>query len=285
MMSLNKFVKSSTKTLNTLRLSHKAKQFYVLPKTNFSLVTNYKCICGFPKNNLMKKSNHNQKSLFSIFVSEDIFSSEYEMEEVDIGNLSQVHKIDKNYMYPSSKDPLIAEIKNCMSIQDVFDLVNSNIDSLNHQHACQMLLELHCIQKNYCLEYVEHLEKNDFDISPKQMLDNFIDKLMAQKEFEVLKNIVADNYKSFSISELTFCFYYFRNIKFDFSNDLITKLNTIIEDKINNAKNEWSLFDLMKYTQAIKTKDNLRFVYLVRPTIPLVLTFLGKTFENFSIIN
>lgn len=290
MMNIYKFVKTSNKTLHAFRLLYKTKQCNFLPKKNFSsYVTNNnnnnKCICGFYKHSSINKLKNHPRSFSSLFISEDIFSSEYEMEEADIGNLSHIHKIDKNHLYPSTNDPLLLEIKKCMSIQDVFDLINSNLNSLNHHHACQMLLEFHCIKKNYCEEYVEHLEKNDFEISPKEMLDNFINKLTAQKEFQVLLNIINQHCASLSISELTFCFFYFRNIEFDFSNELVSKLNRIAEDKIENAKNEWKLFDLMKYTYAIKTKETLRSAYLVKPTIPLVLDFLGNSFENFFIID
>ncbi|XP_077288909.1 uncharacterized protein LOC143913152 [Arctopsyche grandis] len=267
----------STKTIRILQMFNTLKRFNYYPRT-FTSVN-----CGNNKNlHYVHRNKINYTVSRCRSISDDttnnaeFFMTECENKESDLVYDIPIAKDIKQLLYPNSNDSLIVEIKACVTVQDVFDVINKKCDLFDVTHACQIILGLWNIQRTYCEKYIDNLNKSDFESSPEDMLFEFTDKIGSQEEFKKVLNLIDSHHSILTVKETCTCIFYLRKLNLSHKDELIIKLIAHAENKLQFAEEEWDLQTMMQYTASLKCRDSLRLVYLIRPTIPLILKFLSN---------
>lgn len=181
----------------------------------------------------------------------------------------------RTLLYKDVNDSIIMKLNQCQSIQSVFDLVRKEKLSMKPHHLCQTILVLSDLQRSFDQFYVQELENSEVEISPHDMMSDYMSELKNHKDFISLLDLLENNCSVLSLDELSCAIFYLKRMGINNTESVLNSMIELFHEKVKS--NEFpSIQSLVRYTSVFEARDSLRFVPIAAKMLPLLLTSLGE---------
>lgn len=181
----------------------------------------------------------------------------------------------RNALYPESKDPIINNLVQCTSIQQVLDIVKTNSYQLSNEQITQTVATFWDLIKvwfylNGMPESKENVKSNEVIL---QLYDN--------AEFQSLLKVIEKNIDDFYASDLSYVHLYLTKLGLDENHNTIKLIVNAMKSKLMK---EFSLASASRFITGCFSEYNLKSHFHVQPFIPLILNEIGVYTFNWSFI-
>lgn len=278
----------STKNISQFYIS----SFYIsskkyLPKKILSSNNSSRNLSSKSTALLFRKTSATQASAADDSDSENDSEDPTKIDEEFIDIIQEQHISVKDILYPQSKDFLIHRLKNCASISEVFDVLNSHSIILNHKHIAQSILVLWDLQKMYYhINVVNNaVGLNKFNqLGINRLTEDFMGELDKNESFSNLLRLVEIKIDEFDQEALACILLYLHKIGLGLQHKT---LQIVVEKLRETFKEEgFSLSALSRFMVVIFSENSLGAYYCVQDLLPQIYEKINdcKSSEEFKML-
>lgn len=239
---------------------------FKIPTNCIRIATRYKTINLYRTYNQLHKISPSKLS-FSYQNLHRKYCFSYYKEDSDSENEENENKRDiKNVILPNIEDTLATQISECKSLQNIFDLLQHNVNQLNWKNismAIAMVRELQIIyyrvymfERN--LQYFNTMEKNNFE------------NILTNNDFLNILNLIEKNYEFMNIQCLSYTLLCLHKLE----------VNSTINKKISERLNQKLLATpieeiefciLSRYIVSFVDRKDLSALFTIKNIWPIIL--------------
>ncbi|RZC31754.1 uncharacterized protein BDFB_008114, partial [Asbolus verrucosus] len=165
----------------------------------------------------------------------------------------------RDILFKNSKDRLLNRIYNCVSVQELFNVLNNNISEYNCEHITLTVLVLYDLKKIY--DDINHM-KQSINISR-----DFLEQLEKNKSFQKLLKLIKKQIVYFDMDTLSYTLLYLNKLGIGIESPLLQLLSQTLEKKL---RKKFSISSASKFLEAAFSEVNLRSYFMSQHLIPLV---------------
>lgn len=190
-----------------------------------------------------------------------------EVEDIDPVTLHEDAPVFvRNALYPDSKDPIINNLINSTSIQDVLDIVRENKNRLNNQQVTQAVVALWDLIK--VLHHLSGLPETRENVKSNSVAV----QLRGTSDFQTLVKFVQQNINGFNAADLSYIHLYLSKLGMEENEDAMR----LIVDKLKpKLAEEFSLPAASRFITTCFNEYSLRSLFNIQNLVPPVLQKIG----------
>jgi hypothetical protein len=232
-------------------------QHFVKPLSYYHSKSSYlnKCVLGTTKSFSTNAPRYSS-----------IYQDEYDFDDEIDSECDYSAKIRESYvrdlLYKNSKDLLLNRIYCCVSIQELFNVLENNIHYYNSEHITQTVLVLFDLRTIYC----------DINIAsgkhPNELSTEFSQKLQENSTFQKLLNITEQKINCFDDDALSYSLLYLNKLGLNIEVTAVQLLCHTLKRKL--IKN-FCLSRTARFLETVFNEATLRPYFISQELVPLVL--------------
>lgn len=221
----------------------------------------YKKCCNMLNKSSVISSGHNYRKLH------DFNDDEAVDEETEPFTLyEESPAFVRNVLYPDSKDPVINNLLNSTSIQEVLDILKTNKSPLNNQQLTQAVVTFWDLIK--VLHYFSGIPETKENV----MSNKTVLQLHNNTEFVTLLNTIEKNVNSFNTADLSLIHLYLSKLGLKENHQTMKIIVNEIKPKLVE---EFSLASTSRFVVTCYSEYSLRSHFNVQHLIPLIFKEIG----------
>lgn len=213
------------------------------------------------------KSSLNKKFLLNKvdgkFHHTDSDNEELDEDFVVAGNEIEHSENVRNVIFKNYQDDIISELKSCVSVEQLLNLVMKYKNIYEDKHITQTILVLTDLQKIFY----------QYNGCNKTETNMFFASLRRNEGFSSLLLCVKNKLDDFDPEYLSYVLYYLNKLGIPMENELLQNVALKVR---NNLLKNFNLDQCARFATAIFFENSVRPYYLSLPIIPLIISHIGK---------
>nr|XP_008192822.1 PREDICTED: FAST kinase domain-containing protein 1 isoform X1 [Tribolium castaneum] len=190
-------------------------------------------------------------------------------EDLDYGYISTLKQegYARDLLYKNTKDILLNRIYCCVSVQELFNVIERNSHFYRCEDITQTVFVLYDLMRIFCDVAVANRK------SLTEAKDEFLNNLLANGTFQKLLQITEEKIHTFDSNTLSYCLLYLRKLGLDVEIKPVQLMNETIRKKLEK---EFLIAPASRYLETIFDEVNLRSYFMAQELIPLVLNEIDR---------
>ncbi|XP_044253945.1 FAST kinase domain-containing protein 1, mitochondrial isoform X2 [Tribolium madens] len=173
----------------------------------------------------------------------------------------------RDLLYKNTKDILLNRIYSCVSVQELFNVLERNSHYYRCEDVTQTVFVLYDLMRIFCDVAVANRK------SLTEAKAEFLNNLLVNSSFQKLLQIAEGKIHDFDSNTLSFCLLYLTKLGLDIGTKPVQLLNEIIRKKLVN---EFKISPTSRYLETIFEEVNLRSYFMSQELIPLVINEIDR---------
>ncbi|PSN37677.1 hypothetical protein C0J52_05617 [Blattella germanica] len=219
--------------------------------------------------------------------------SDSEIEEIsddlmDLYNYPEAFSV-RHLLYPDTECPLIKQLNESTSVQDVFNFIREHELDLDAQLVSQSVLVLWDLQKIFYKVNAMNSHPSPLItelLNPYDVLKQYIQKVSGHEDFGLILKLVDKHCEDFSADALTAVLLYLSKMGVGLNRPVMQKLIAHCEMMLEKYGSRIPLTALSRFTVAIHSKRGLWPILISKQALPHLLTELDNcnSADNFRLL-
>lgn len=196
----------------------------------------------------------------------------FKVDDSDSDNDESEHRRDiKNIVLPNTNDTLATKICECKSLQNIFDLLNHNIEQINWKNVTMAIAMVRELQLIYYQINTHERNLVRINITHK---DNF-ENILTNANFLNLLNLIEKHYEFMDIHCLSYCLLCLQKLGINctINKKLSQRLSKIL---ITSPIEEIKPYILSRFIASIVSHKDLSTLNTIKDVWPVVLKKMSK---------
>lgn len=181
----------------------------------------------------------------------------------------------RDLLYKDTKDILLNRIYCCMSVQELFNVLESNLKYYKCEDLTQTVFVLYDLMRIYC----------DVAVANKKSLieakEEFLKNLLLNGSFQKFVNLIEEKIYDFDCNTLSYCVFYLRKLGLNLETKPMQLMTDLLRKKLEK---EFSIGPTSRYLETVFDEVNLRSHFMSQELIPFVINEIGNIFSFSSFI-
>lgn len=183
----------------------------------------------------------------------------------------------RSFLYPNSEDEIIKKLNSCITIQQVFDIIDENKKALNHEHSSQALCVLWDLKK-LCerANFTEDIANEVTLCHLFKEIKDFTQQITSHESFKTLFNCIKNNYNAMTIDALSITLLHLHKLDIPLRHAVMQSIIMRLEESLGSVEpKDFPLTALSRFSVTLSDSSELWAIILSVKLIPHIIYHIG----------
>lgn len=225
-----------------------------------------------------------QQSFLSCFSSlYKGIGEESTLPDVDLEDWKVSSERLRSFLYPNSEDEIIKKLNSCVTVQQVFDVIDENKMALNHEHSSQALcvlwdLKKICERANFTEDIADEATLSHLS----EKIESFVKQITSHESFKTLVKSIKSNYYSMTADALSMTLLHLHKLGIPLKHDVMQSMIMRFEELVDSLEpKDFPLTALSRFSVTLCDANELWTLILSVKLIPHVIYHIGTYMKHF----
>lgn len=183
----------------------------------------------------------------------------------------------RSFLYPNSEDDIVKKLSSCVTIQQVFDIIDENKQTLNHEHCSQALCVLWDLKKMFeRINFTEEIFTEETLFKSSEEIQNFVKQINSHQSYKMLVNSIENNYSCMTIDALSLSLLHLHKLGMSLKHNVIQSMIMRLEELMDSVEpKDFPLTAVSRISATLSNSSELWALMTSVKLIPHVIYHIG----------